>query len=173
LYCAELVYKGSTHFDSESNFWDICVLRIIAPIKPISSLQHATSLRMELILESNCGNILKHPSFTQEPLLAVSVSEKRVVVDQVVRLLGYPDNGELSVDWGRIVQNNETSDIMVKLLSDTGSSGGPILDRNGDLVGLLSRSHESYKNSCVQPIRNLFEIIEQQLQSCTYRGNIE
>ncbi len=63
------------------------------------------------------------------------------------------------MDWGRIVKDNVNGDIQIKLLSDCGSSGGPILDREGSLLGLLSRSYESVKNSCVQPIKNLAEIL--------------
>ena len=78
----------------------------------------------------------------------------------MVRLLGYPGNKDLSIDWGRIIQNNPNIDILVSLLSDDGDSGGPIVDRAGELIGLLCRSHESVKYSCVQHLRNLFDIIK-------------
>lgn len=38
---------------------------------------------------------------------------------------------------------------------NTLSVAGPVLDRSGRLIGLLSRSHESIKCSCVQPLRDL------------------
>ena len=70
---------------------------------------------------------LQHPYYPPPmtpPLSAVLASSGSVAVDQVVRLLGYPDSGGLSVDWGRVMQNNPNSDILVSVLSDDGSSGG-------------------------------------------------
>ena len=72
---------------------------------------------------------LQHPYYPPPmtpPLSAVLASSGSVAVDQVVRLLGYPDSGGLSVDWGRVMQNNPNSDILVSVLSDDGSSGGAV-----------------------------------------------
>ena len=76
---------------------------------------------------SDQSSPLQHPYYpptTPPPLSAIQASSGSVAVDQVVRLLGYPDSGGLSADWGRVMQNNPNSDILVSVLSDDGSSGG-------------------------------------------------
>ena len=93
---------------------------------------------------------------------SIAVSARSVAVDQVVRRLGFPkfpNMLELSVDWGRVEQNGANGDILISLLSDEGASGGPVVDREGELIGLLSRSHEYIRFSCVQQLRNLFDLL--------------
>lgn len=180
LYLAEVIYQGSTYPGSETNFWDMCALRILAPITPLPQrpLSRGESLQVEILLdaaltaptrsstpriittaEAEVPPSLLHPNFATPPLRAITVSTKKVAVDQVVRLLGFPGNKDLAVDWGRVEQNDPNGDILINLLSDDGSSGGPVVDRDGHLIGLLSRSHDFIKYSCVQHLRNLFDII--------------
>lgn len=136
---AEMVYQGSNYESSvgatgaETNkqWWDLCVLRILAPIKPTGPVPNVDFVKMEILLESletqsltssssslqegvstmgtvnktiqqqhaHCpgtpslfSNIppLYHPSYPRDdpPVMAVTMSSKRVAVDQVVRLLG-------------------------------------------------------------------------------------
>ena len=106
---------------------------------------------------------LFHPNLLPNPVMhSIAVSARSVAVDQVVRRLGFPkfpNMLELSVDWGRVEQNDPNGDILISLLSDEGSSGGPVVDREGELIGLLSRSHEYIRFSCVQQLRNLFDLL--------------
>jgi len=137
LYLAELVYQGSSHPISQTCFWDVCALRILAPIVPIA-FQSVTMNRFNFELcmykATTCNDDhsqLQHPYYPPPmtpPLSAVLASSGSVAVDQVVRLLGYPDSGGLSADWGRVMQNNPNSDILVSVLSDDGSSGGALID---------------------------------------------
>ncbi|KAJ1416805.1 hypothetical protein B484DRAFT_454160 [Ochromonadaceae sp. CCMP2298] len=206
LYLCTLAYQGSTYPGSDTNFWDLCALRVLAPVAPLPQSGGAI-LSCRVLLDHPAratpvtsvtpvtpvtppqgpsthaeGRWLLHPLCTPHSpgpgqghspfgpgphgpssppytLCAITVAQRKVAVDQVVRLLGFPGNKELSVDWGRVVQNNPNGDILITLLSDDGSSGGPVVDREGRVIGLLSRSHEFIKYSCVQHLRNLFHIV--------------
>lgn len=181
LYLAEMIFQGSTYIGSESNFWDMCALRIVAPIRPLQ--QCAGVEEIEVILQGGaegstspsreCSSFidtgmeadrvdLMHPCISISPMHSIAVCTQHVAVDQVVRRLGYPlypIMKEISVDWGRVEQNDPNGDILTSLLSENGASGGPVVDREGRLIGLLSRSHEFIKCSCVQHLRNLFDIL--------------
>ena len=187
LYIAELIYQGSSYPGSETKFWDMCALKVIAPITPMPMSQNLQGrIRPEIIMNFaphlGSGNMrggsknglsiitphgmggipsLLHPHYPADapPLTSIVASNRKVAVDQVVRLLGFPGNKDLSVDWGRVELNDPNGDILISLLSDDGSSGGPVVDREGQLIGLLSRSHQWFKFSCVQHLRNLFDII--------------
>ena len=60
-----------------------------------------------------------------------------MLCNNILTLVLFPIPGtgckELSVDWGRVVQNNPNGDILISLLSDNGSSGGPVVDREGQV----------------------------------------
>lgn len=183
-----MVFQGSKCQGSEMNFWDMCALRIIAPIQPIlqrthtgasevdsvtvlmrtegSDHQRASASPSPRILTSDEPERvdLLHPLLENSPMHSIVVSTRGVAVDQVVRRLGYPGFPamlDLSVDCGRVEQNDPNGDILISLLSDDGASGGPVVDRDGQLIGLLSRSHDYVKYSCVQHLRNLFDVIDQ------------
>ena len=181
LYLAEMIFQGSTYAGSESNFWDMCALRIVSPIRPLQ--QCAGVEEVEVILQGGMNSStesptregsfietgfdadrvdLLHPCLPASPMHSIAVCTQHVAVDQVVRRLGYPlypIMKEISVDWGRVEQNDPNGDILTSLLSENGASGGPVVDREGCLIGLLSRSHEFIKCSCVQHLRNLFDIL--------------
>jgi hypothetical protein len=266
LYVAEMVYQGSTGANNKSNFWDMCALRILAPIIPNDKREPSTVdiyLKPDLFVSQNKDQgtlsidtnfsvategfvskgsnsvpaprqrqlagtgppptsafasasvsaspsvsasasivaphsiaaassvwsasaypssmlssmvlpphphdlhqhathktkTLPHPSYAIDPLHCIEPSTRPVAVDQVVRLLGYPGIQTISIDWGRVVQNNPKGDLFTTLLSDDGSSGGPVVDSHGYLIGLLSRSHENCRYSCVQHLRDLFDIL--------------
>jgi hypothetical protein len=187
LYLAEMVFQGSKCQGSEVNFWDMCALRIIAPIEPIVQRTHTGVSEVDVVTvlmhtegsdhpqrASDSPVIytsdepervdLLHPLLEQSPMHSIVVSTRGVAVDQVVRRLGYPGFPamlDLSVDCGRVEQNDPNGDILISLLSDDGASGGPVVDREGQLIGLLSRSHDYVKYSCVQHLRNLFDVIGQ------------
>lgn len=189
-----MVFQGSQQPRSELSFWDLCALRIVAPIKPVPQLpklddfeisfllrnaSNAAPSRLErgssvMSIDTTAGGLieLQHPMLPRSPFHALPVSTHPVAVDQVVRRLGYPGFPAmmgLSVDWGRVEQNDPQGDILISLLSDSGTSGGPVLDREGCLIGLLSRSHDYVKFSCIQPVRDLFEILHVAYSPGTYR----
>lgn len=186
LYLAEMVFQGSKCQGSETNFWDMCALRIIAPIEPImqrarggvgeieavtvlmhtqASTHQQRALSPVICTSDEAERVhLLHPMLEQSPMHSITVSTRGVAVDQVVRRLGYPGFPvmlDLSVDCGRVEQNDPNGDILISLLSDDGASGGPVVDREGELIGLLSRSHDYVRYSCVQHLRNLFDVIGQ------------
>ncbi len=101
---------------------------------------------------------------------AVRVSKHSAREGQEVRLLSYPGvchekAAFLSVVWGRV--HHDGTDVLIHLLSDSGSSGGPVLDRAGDLLGLLARSHDMVRMSCMQKLRDLPELVRQKALGAT------
>lgn len=105
---------------------------------------------------------LRHPQYTSytAPLSATALSTQSLFSDQYVYLLSYPHNKSLSVDFGHILQHDpKDEDILLEVLSDSGSSGGPLIDVYGRVVGVLSRSYNTIKYSYVQPIRELPAIL--------------
>jgi hypothetical protein len=87
-----------------------------------------------------------------------------VVQNQVVCLMGYPQGESLSIDWGR-VEKSDSSEILVNVISESGSSGGPLFDRDGKVLGLLSRSFDHDKYSSVEPLRGIVGILRRQFFS--------
>lgn len=194
---------NATHDDNNNNYGSHSISDSNKNIKQNQCDHNSLDNSMKL-------STLQHPHFSHlssslyqlQPLL---LSSQFAVVDQVVRLMGYPGNGSLSIDWGRVmivhnsrknyinksnINNNYSSDnsnhniggsnrtvnnnycnniqngsnnssiiqqddLLINVLSDSGSSGGPVLNREGQVIGLLSRSHESARYSYVQPLRNL------------------
>ena len=184
LYVAQMIFQGSQQPGSDTKFWDICALKVLAPIVPLNQSRESSILKIEIYLNEaltlplnsngsshgppsiSTTDVIVTPTFTHPhyplespPLSSIVMSTRKVVVDQVVRVLGYPLRNALSVDWGRVELNNPQGDILINVLSDDGSSGGPVVDRDGELIGLLSRSHQYIRYSCVQPVRNLFDLI--------------
>jgi hypothetical protein len=185
LYLAEMIFQGSLQDGAETSFWDLCALRIVAPIVPRPQLPSAEEFDINIIFRglptSSFGlgastsfmSIdtaddgerveLQHPCLARSPIHSIPIATAPAAVDQVVRRLGYPGFPammDLSVDWGRVEQNDPAGDMLMSLLSDNGTSGGPVLDREGRLIGLLSRSHEYINFSCVQPLRNAFDLMQ-------------
>jgi hypothetical protein len=106
---AELVYRGSdlankdaTH--DKKQWWDLCVLRIIAPIKPMDPVDTSDPMKIEVLWEEDRPvdveedeeegtNAFHHPAFPRDdcPLIPIEMARKKAAVDQVVRLFGEYD----------------------------------------------------------------------------------
>lgn len=150
--------------EPEKEATELHVHVILRGSQPSFGLEATTSvMSINTAEDTDCVELL-HPRRRLSPMHTIPVSTQPVCVDQVVRRLGYPgfpQMMDLSVDSGRVEQNDPAGDILISLLSDDGASGGPVIDREGKLIGLLSRSHTFIKFSCVQPLRNMFEILRQ------------
>ncbi len=106
LFLAELVYQGSNLGQTDpahdkTQWWDLCVLRIIAPIRPMDPVDTPEAIKIEVLWEdeSTTGtasddpretNDFHHPSFPRDdcPLIPIEMAAKKANVDQVVRLFG-------------------------------------------------------------------------------------
>jgi hypothetical protein len=136
---------------------------IVSPILSTIEIVTTNSSSSTIIDTGSPRLSLVHPDLPNDtPLIAVTISSMSVSAGQEVRLLSYPGIRidrvpMLSIDWGRVQHNGD--DVLISLLSDHGSSGGPILDRAGCLLGLLTRSHKAVKMSCMQKLHNIQSIL--------------
>ena len=65
----------------------------------------------------------------------------------------------LSITWGRVMQSNYSGLIMVNLYGDSGTSGGAVVDREGKLVGILSKSSTGKQVAFIEPVRSMSRVI--------------
>lgn len=101
----------------------------------------------------------------------VRVSEEKLMKDQLVRLVSYPGSAvdrPLSVDWGRvlIIEGDVGRKVFCNLLSDGGSSGGAVLDTEGELVGVHSHGadvDEEKATAIFEPPRDLVTCLQKLL----------
>lgn len=80
-------------------------------------------------------------------------------MEQSVRLIGYQHMMSLSITWGRVMQSNFYGLIMVNLYGDSGTSGGAIVDRDGKLVGLLSKSSVGKQVAYIEPVGPVHRVL--------------
>lgn len=66
----------------------------------------------------------------------------------------------LSITWGRVIQNNAAGLIMINLYGDSGTSGGAVVDREGKLVGLLSKSATGKQVAYVEPVYPIYRVLQ-------------
>ena len=80
-----------------------------------------------------------------------------VSAGQLVRLMAIYDD-KISVDWGKVLKISD-GDIYLKISSNSGASGGPVIDREGKIIGVLSSSHDQLIYSCAKDLRHLTTIL--------------
>lgn len=84
-------------------------------------------------------------------------------IGEVVRILGSPaGDAQISIE-GRVASEPITFDvldtaIMLAATADGGMSGAPVLDRNGHVIGVLSRGTNSDGNSFMVPVERVDRI---------------
>jgi hypothetical protein len=84
-------------------------------------------------------------------------------VEQSLRLIGYQHMMSLSITWGRVMQTNANGLLMVNLYGDNGTSGGAIVDREGKLIGLLSKSTTGRQVAYIEPIAPICRVLAKHL----------
>jgi hypothetical protein len=139
--------------DRSSKIWDVCVLNIICDIDPVSigainGVYDVTPKRMN----------------TENPITKlfnpISISRHRTHVEQTLRLMSFPNMGQLCISWGRVLQHVHGGVILASFYSDKGSSGGAVVDREGQLVGILSMSHTTNQAAYVEPVIDIIKLFE-------------
>ncbi|RYG60899.1 serine protease [archaeon] len=180
LYVAEVVCRGSQLPGADRRLVDLLALRLlcaIAPLpvqlapepdKPCTALQReqfcSASTSRLLVQERQGDRTLRHVDcpLQRAPVRASVVCEAPLLPDQFVCLLGFPQGGTMSVDYGRVYQaDNGEGQVVLDLQSVAGNSGGPVLDMQGRVTGLLSRSHDFAKYSYVTPLGDLSSLLAQ------------
>jgi hypothetical protein len=91
--------------------------------------------------------------------VASRVSSELPKTEQSLRLLGLSGLHSLSVDWGRVVHISNGL-IVVNVFSECGASGGPAVDRQGRLVGVLSCAQRTMSMAYIEPIGNFIKLLQ-------------
>jgi len=95
--------------------------------------------------------ILKIEDFTPLASLPYSIRKTNVDLAEQIFTLGYPrneivyDEGYLSAQSG---YHDDTLSVQISVAANPGNSGGPVLDKNGDVIGILN-SRENNANGVV------------------------
>lgn len=138
-------------------FWDVSALSLKYSIIPTPRLSKEGFVSIEPI---GLADVSNHPSYDVCPDLPTR--------EQSLRLLGLSGLSSLSSDFGRVMQIMNGL-LLVNVYNDNGASGGPVLDRLGRLVGVLScvNPNETAK-AYIEPIAKFVEL----LQRHTFIDNI-
>lgn len=133
-----------------SNYWDICALRPLLAIDPIavSQIQPRVGLRMRYNVRND--ELIKRFS----PL---EVSSRQPEVDQMIRVMGYPNFDNLRIYWRRIESLNLNGMISVDVYCEEGMSGAPVVDREGKVIGIFTSS--TLQTSYVEPAAHFVSLL--------------
>jgi hypothetical protein len=66
-------------------------------------------------------------------------------MEEIVRLVGYPEGGLFACDWGRVIQPGVDGLSVISCYSRAGSSGGPVVDTSGRVVAIMSTEDPAHK----------------------------
>jgi Trypsin-like peptidase domain len=158
IYMAQLVLKGSD-YSSNGKRWDIMALEISSHINILTLLPIPSELNV--VFECSYSDDLSVKSshhLVHAQVKPTGLTSSAVAENQMVCLMGYPGFKALNVKWGRVDTFNY-DEILVNIFSDFGSSGGPLFDREGRVVGVLSISYNTRSFSCVTPLRDIVSLI--------------
>ena len=166
FYTCKPVIIGSDHFQN----WDIAAFELILPIVPISIV----TIKDEVVVtikDDNSNNNVESIPITHNP----TVSD-----NELLRLLAYPyvkkyqsdysnqcnliSTSDLlfTIDWGRCMSSELeiNGKFIVNFTTNRGASGGPVLTKDGTLVGIVKGVHETLAiGAYVEPIRNLKHLL--------------
>lgn len=112
--------------------------------------------------------------FTAFTSLPYTIRKSKVDLGEEIFTLGYPrntivyDNGYLSAASGF---NDDTLSVQISINANPGNSGGPVLDKNGDVIGILN-SHELNANGVVfaNKSSSIASALVELKQDTTYRN---
>ena len=108
--------------------------------------------------------ILKIEDFPQLKKLPYSIKKSEVDLGEELFTLGYPRNditynkGDLSALTG---YNGDTLSCQIQMSANPGNSGGPVFNKNGDVIGILStREKQSQGVSFAIKSKNIFRLVD-------------
>ncbi len=107
------------------------------------------------------------PSFISEDIHALKLSKKEPVIGQKVFATGNNQRQEFSIQEGVVVSKYKSIDIfpyqniVVSLNTKGGSSGSPILDKKGQVLGLIFSGDATYTNAVkISYITDALELVK-------------
>ena len=102
--------------------------------------------------------------FTQLKKLPYSIKKSEVELGEELFTLGYPRNditynkGDLSALTGF---NGDTLSCQIQMSANPGNSGGPVFNKNGDVIGIIStREKQAQGVSFAIKSKNIFRLVE-------------
>ena len=103
--------------------------------------------------------------FTPAKKLPYSIKKSEVELGEELFTLGYPRNditynkGDLSALTGF---NGDTLSCQIQMSANPGNSGGPVFNKNGDVIGILStREKQSQGVSFAIKSKNIFRLVDE------------
>jgi S1-C subfamily serine protease len=108
---------------------------------------------------------VEDPDFKTYSFLPYSIRKSNTDLGEEIYTLGYPRDeivynmGYLSAKTG---YNGDTSSLQISLSANPGNSGGPVFDKNGEVVGVLS-TRETHAEGVVFAIKakGIYQMIEE------------
>ena len=167
FYTCKPIIIGSEYHQN----WDLACFELITPVSPISLTKIC---RHEVIVTLQD---------TPVHVDSIAITDNPTVSDnELLRLLAYPyikkyqyyhDNDTtnntistndllFTIDWGRCYSSELeiNGKYIVNFTTNRGASGGPVLNKDGILVGIVKGVHETLAiGAYVEPTRNLKEIL--------------
>jgi hypothetical protein len=139
-------------------FWDVSALALTYAIRPAPLGVVGRSIALE-----PTGYAALTPASP-----ALDVCTELPTREQSLRLMGLSGLSSLSCDWGRVVQIINGLLLVNHVYNEYGASGGPVLDRLGRLVGVLSCVHPDEKaKAFIEPAGKFVKL----LQKHTFQHN--
>lgn len=98
---------------------------------------------------------------------AVSLAEENPEAGDAVEIVGYPGGGRLTTTSGRVVSYepdplnaNAGQVIVTDAPAERGSSGSPLYDEDGDVVGVVYAATSDGQHSLAVPVETLRELLD-------------
>ena len=138
-------------------FWDVSALALTYAIRPTPLDITGKMIPIEPLGYADMAHSSSFEVCTELPTR-----------EQSLRLMGLSGMSSLSCDWGRVVQNINGLLLVNHVYNEYGASGGPVLDRLGRIVGVLSCVHPDEKSKAfIEPIAKFVKL----LQKHDFKGN--
>ena len=91
----------------------------------------------------------------------LQVSTRPPEIDQMLRVLGYPNFSNLQIYWKRIEATNLNGMISLDVYCEAGMSGAPVVDREGKVLGIFTSS--TSQTSYVEPAAHFVSLLSERI----------